>query len=383
MLKQKIKIGVIGYFSPFDRRSYSGTLYKLCESLTQRGAEITWIPVKLNLFYRCYNKIASTVCAFFHKKFLFEHTRFGAFLISKSLNKKLIKQSDLLLTPFSSSAIYGLKKSKPIIHFSDCTFTLLVDYHPYFYGLHPAVIKQGIAIEQRAFDKADALVLASDWARDSAVKDFGQPEEKVFVSEMGANIDNQDIVYSEKNIGDTLHLLFLGVVWKWKGGDIAVETCKQLNERGIKSVLHIVGITGLDAAVATLPYIDSVGFLNKNDPEQYQKLVECLRISNCLLLPTLAECAGHAFCEASANGLPVFSHRTGGTGSYVLDGRNGYLLPLGSTGKDFADKIEECYKSGELLKMSETARDVYKEKLNWEVWSDKMEKILNSILKFD
>jgi glycosyltransferase involved in cell wall biosynthesis len=380
MFKKKIKIGIIGYYDPSDKRSYSGTLYNLCESLKKRGAEIIWIPEKLGLFYKSYNKILQFLCSFIHKKYLLEHTRLGACLISKSLDKKLIKQVDLLFAPFSSSALYGLNKSKPLIFFSDSTFSLLINYHPHFYDLHPTIIKQGKYVEQKAFDKSDALILTSDWARNSAIKDFGQAEEKVFMTELGANIEAEDIVYSEKSIGDTLHLLFLGVVWKWKGGDIAVDACKCLNERGIKSVLHVVGIQDLDESIASLPYVDYVGFLNKNDPAQYQQLVDCLRISDCLLLPTLAECAGHAFCEASANGLPVFSHRTGGVGSYVLDGRNGYLLPLGSTGKDFADKIVDCYKSGELLKMSKTARAVYKERLNWEVWADKTEAIINRFI---
>jgi glycosyltransferase involved in cell wall biosynthesis len=384
MLKKKIKIGFIGYFDPLDKRSYSGTVYKLYESLTKNiGAEVIWIPEKLSLFYRSYNRIINLFCALFHKRFLLEHTKLGAFLISKSLNKDLIKQVDLLFAPFSPSALYCLDKSKPIIFFSDGTYAGLVNYHPHFYDLHPFVIKQGMYVERRAYDKSAALVLTSDWAKNSAIKDFEQAEEKVFMTELGANIDSKDIVYTKKSIGDTLHLLFLGVVWKWKGGDIAVDACRCLNERGIKSVLHVVGIVDLDESIASLPYVDNVGFLNKNDPVQYRKLIDCLQISHCQLLPTLAECAGIAFCESSANGLPVFSHRTGGTGSYVFDGQNGYLLPLGSTGKDFADKIEECYKSGELLKMSETAREVYKEKLNWDVWSDKMEAILNKILKID
>jgi glycosyltransferase involved in cell wall biosynthesis len=380
MFKKKIKIGIVGYFDPSDKRSYSGTLYNLCESLAKKGAEIIWIPEKLSFFYKSYNKMLSVLCSFVHKKYLFEHTKFGASLISRSLDKNLIRQVDLLFAPFSASALYCLDKTKPLIFFSDSTFALLVDYHPHFYGLFPPVIKQGMCVERRAFDKADALILTSDWTRDSAINDFGQAKEKVFMVQLGANIEPEDIVYEKKSMDDTLHLLFLGVVWKWKGGDIAVEACKCLNERGIKSVLHVVGIDNLDKSIAALPYVDYVGFLNKNNPAQYRKLVDCLRISHCLLLPTLAECAGHAFCEASANGLPVFSHRTGGTGSYVFDGRNGYLLPLGATGKDFADKIELCLKSGELLKMSESAREVYKEKLNWDVWADKVEEIISRYL---
>ena len=68
-------------------------------------------------------------------------------------------------------------------------------------------------------------------------------------------------------------------------------------------------------------------------------------------------------------------------GIKVYDGRNGYLLPLGSTGADFGAQIKACLESGELESMSVTARDVYREKLNWNVWSQKVEVIIRNILE--
>lgn len=102
-----------------------------------------------------------------------------------------------------------------------------------------------------------------------------------------------------------------------------VEAVRRLNEDGVPSTLHIVGIRELPPQVARLPYINYIGFLNKNVPEQYQRLVEAIRQCRLLLLPTRAECAGVAFCEASAYGMPVFTYDTDGIPNYVL---NGYRL---------------------------------------------------------
>ena len=110
-------------------------------------------------------------------------------------------------------------------------------------------------------------------------------------------------------------------------------------------------------------------------------MVSIIQQSHCLLLPTKAECAGIVFCESSANGLPIFTYNTGGVANYVENGRNGYMLSLGATGKDFGQKIRECLDSGELEKMSEFAVSMYKEKLNWQVWGQKVEKIIDSILQ--
>jgi len=241
-------------------------------------------------------------------------------------------------------------------------------------------MKQGIKIEKKAMNSADVIILSSEWAKNSAIKDYNQPESKIHVIEFGANLNDDDMIKSNKfnneESADTLNILFLGVEWIRKGGDIAVSTCKTLNDMGIKSKLFIVGIKKLDNAIKKLPYIEYVGFLNKNVPNQYQSLINVIQKCHCLLLPTLAECAGIAFSESSAFGLPAFSHATGGTGNYVIDGKNGYLLPLGSTGEDFAAKIAECYRSGELASMSTSARNVYEERLNWTVWQNKVEKIL-------
>ena len=108
-------------------------------------------------------------------------------------------------------------------------------------------------------------------------------------------------------------------------------------------------------------------------------MVSIIEKCHCLLLPTIAECSAIAFSESSANGLPIFSHDTGGVRNYVEDGRNGYLLPLGSTGTDFGKKIKECLESGELEQMSKTAKNVYREKLNWKTWGEKVGKIIENL----
>lgn len=173
-----------------------------------------------------------------------------------------------------------------------------------------------------------------------------------------------------------LDLLFLGVDWVRKGGWIAVDICRWLNENGIPSTLHIVGVRNLDPAIRKLSFVDYVGFLNKNIPEEYKRLVDLTRLCHCMLLPTLAECSAIAFCESSANGLPVFSHLTGGVADYICEGENGHLLPFGSSGEDFGRKIKQSLESGELERMSVTSRLLYRQKLNWNIWGQRMAEII-------
>ena len=87
-----------------------------------------------------------------------------------------------------------------------------------------------------------------------------------------------------------------------------------------------------------LPDVDFIGFLNKNNEEEYQRVIQIISSSDILILPTKAECAGIVFAEASAYGLPIFTYDTGGVGNYVINGVNGYRLPLKDNASEFAEK---------------------------------------------
>ncbi len=376
---KKQKLGFISWTDPRDRRAMSGTYYKIYESLSSLGYDIVWLQIRATWTYRLLCKMASLAKKVTGKGFDVRHSVPGATLLSKTIDRERLASCDIIFAPFASEALYALETDKPVISLSDATFGIMVGY--YWKNLHPESIRQGNMIEQRTLDMARAVIVASAWAARSVVNDYHQPKDKVHVIELGANIDDKDIIPHKFCYKGRLDLLFLGVDWERKGGRIAVDACRWLNDNGVDATLHIVGIKNLDESIRALPFVDYIGFLDKNITEQYSKLVTTIERCHCLLLPTKAECAGIAFSESSAYGLPVFSHDTGGVSNYVYAGRNGYLLPLGSTGADFGRKIKHCLESGELELISETAKQVYREKLNWGVWAKKVDEIIVDITK--
>lgn len=374
-MSDKFRIAYLGWHNPLDKKSLSGTPYQLCRSLEKIGYDIKWVKIKYTYVYRIFAKIFSLM----RMNVIFTHSILGALLQSRTIRSRYLEDCDLVFAPFASEALFCLKTDKPIIYLSDATFNLMVGY--YYKNLSAKSIRQGNIIEKRALEKSMVVIVSSDWAYQSVIHDYNQDPSKVHVIEFGANIDEKDIIPRTFMYNGHLDLLFLGVDWVRKGGPIAVEACRFLNENGIPSTLHVIGVSSLESNIKELPYVDFIGFLDKNDKDQYQKLIETIKKCHCLLLPTLAECAGIAFCESSANGLPVFSHETGGVGNYVVDGKNGYLLPIGSTGADFGKKIKECLYSGKLEQMSITAKAMYKEKLNWNVWADRVSVVISKIFE--
>ena len=206
----------------------------------------------------------------------------------------------------------------------------------------------------------------------------GYDPKKTYVIEFGANIDDTDLVPNTRKYtaGEPVTILFSGVEWKRKGGDIAVETVRQLNEQGIRARLVIAGIRELPRQYEGLPYIDYVGFLNKNDPEQYRRYVQLWQEAHLFLLPTRAECSAIVYCEASAYGVPIFTYDTGGTGDYVIDGVNGYRLPLSAAAADFAACIKRNLNAASLQALHEGGLRMYKEKLSWKAWSRRFREIM-------
>lgn len=372
------KIAFVSLGNPYNRYTWSGTYYKMFESLKDQGYQIEWIPVKRNTLAYFYEVLLSIVSRVIKKKVMPVFLKIVSKQYANSIDVSHLNRFDLIYAPCCGPFLYHLKGvTKPIIYMSDASPEALFGY--YIFNSMEFNRNQANEMEKAALDKCSSIVYASDWAKSYATNFYKQKENKVFVLELGANIDEKDIVCRDFEYCGHLHLLFLGVDWKRKGGDIAVKACEYLNRNGIPSTLHIVGIRNLEESIKQLPYVDDIGFLDKNNQAEYNKLINTIKRCHCLLLPTKAECAGVVFGEASAYGLPSFTYHTGGTTNYVKNGINGYGLPIGSDGIAFGKIIKKSLESGELKEMSRTCVDFYKERLNWTVWGQKMKKIIDKV----
>ena len=369
---------VIGYVSeknPFtDRKAWSGTIFKIREGIENAGYEVKWIcshPNDVTKFiYRCLSKLR-------YKHIKINYSRSYSKLSARSINKNDYKGCDYLFVPCNACLLPYLPKDIPIIFYTDTTHRLMVGYY-WKKKLPMKTIKHGDEGERAGIRRATLNLRSSHWAAQSVIKDYGYDPKKTYVIEFGANIDDTDLQPNPlKPINEEgFNILFSGVEWIRKGGDIAVETVRLLNEQGVKTKLVIAGIKELPPQYEGLPYIEYVGFLNKNDPEQYRHYVQLWQEATLFLLPTQAECAGIVYCEASAYGVPIFTYDTGGTGDYVIDGVNGYKLPPTATAADFADCIKRNLNAESLQALHEGGLRLYKEKLSWTAWSRRFREIM-------
>lgn len=376
-MAEKRTIAYISQSDPFtDRLAWSGTNFKLREGIESAGFRVKWIPFTINKYKLILLKVLIKVL--FGKRALVDHNRFYFRMCAQSIDLKQLDSCDYLFFPNSGQIGAYLNTDKPIIYFSDATFSLMVDY--YWKNQSKWVVKEGIDNDLKAIKRSIINIRSSKWAADSVVNDYGADPRRTCVIELGANIDDNDIKPSlPYRKGQTLNMLFSGVDWERKGGDIAVETVRLLNEYGINSKLIIAGIKQLQAKYENTPYIENLGFLNKNNIEQYKQYIRAMSNAHVFLLPTKAECAGIVYCEASAFGLPIFSYDTGGVRNYVRNGVNGYTLPISSGAKDFANAIINCVEHNRLNDLHYGGIDLYKTTLNWNSWGKRFRECIEIV----
>ena len=261
---------------------------------------------------------------------------------------------------------------------SDAVFDLMLDY--YFFNLNNLNIKNGRMYEQYAVQKSAASIFASDWAKRGAIKHYNANSEKCYVLPLGANTDDMKRD-KPKKLEKAINLLFIGADWKRKGGDLAVATLQELNRRNTDHnyVLHVIG--GKPDYRVSDPNVIFYGFLDKNKKDDKEKFYRILESSDLLLLPTVAECAGIAFSEAAAMGLPVVTHETGGISTYVHNELNGVTLPLSATAVDFADNIQHIVESQDKYSyFSSNAISLSRTSLNWDKWGEQAKSIIDNVM---
>jgi len=366
---------------PLDRKSWSGLYYYMAKTLGRYCGNVTPLgPVNLRQIFlgKILNKLSRLL---FNTTYNNSHTLSLARKYARIFQKKLSAEHfDLIFAPSASVEIALLEAEPPIVTFQGSTFAQMDGYYSCFTNFPTRARREGNLVESLAISKSRLALFPSQWAARSAIHDYHADPGKVHVIPYGANLDeppSREAILAKKK-SDRCRLLFLGVEWDRKGGDIAFETLAKLEEMKLPSQLTVCGcVPPKRIAHQNLKVIP---FLNKNIPAQRAELHELLLSSDFLLLPTKAECLGIVFCEASAYGLPIITTETGGIPEVVKSGENGYLLPQGAVAADYARVIYEIFwDERRYYELVRSSRAAYQERLNWDAWGRKVRQLLDEI----
>jgi glycosyltransferase involved in cell wall biosynthesis len=292
--------------------------------------------------------------------------------------------ADIVFSPGTIPIAY-LDCDKPIVFWTDATFAGLLDFYPTFSNLNSESVRDGNAAEQAALDRCALALYSSDWAAGTAVRHYSVDPRKIRVVPFGANLDNAPGLREVERFIDArptgrCKLLFLGVDWFRKGGDIVLEAARRLNLRGLQTELTVVGCHPVcDGALPG--FVRPLGFISKSQPGGAQRIARLLAETHFLFIPSRADCTPIVFGEANAFGVPCLTCDIGGARTMVTDDVNGYAFPPESPVDDYCDYICGCMADRvRYRRMALDAFGQYETRINWRVAGQTVRNLIRELL---
>lgn len=304
----------------------------------------------------------------------------------KRISQKITNSnSDVVLCPENTILLAYLECEQPIVLWTDAPLSASIDFYAWLNNLSDETTKHLHAMEKLALDKCKLLIFLSEWAAQTTIETYGIDPAKIRVIPWGANLDTQrhnDELKSivESKDSDRCKLLFIGVDWFRKGGDIAFQVAKKLNESGIKTELTVVGCEPI--IEQPLPdFVKSLGFINKYTPEGSAQINQLFSQSHFLILPSRADFSPHVFCEANSFGLPCISTQVGGISTLIVDNLNGKTFSLDASIADYCNYISGLINNySEYKNLAYASFKEYQNRLNWTVIGEKGKQVIKDIL---
>lgn len=371
-----MKIGFICDGDAEDFVAWSGTIYSIRKLLENSGNEILDIdriePAGILIYLvRVFFYILSKL---FGVRFMVNRMRF--YHVAKARLIEGHSNFEKVDVYFSTSTIGMsiLATQKPIYVWLDATFASILNFYPEFKRVAKISENSGNRLELEALNSIERIIVSSTWAKKGCIENYDVNDDKILEIPFGSNLPPpKKFGISEiKSFVETrfrtsiCNILFVGVDWHRKGGDIVFDALNQLSKFGVNVHLHVVGcnpdITRIKNFQVTL-----YGFLNRSKPSDYEVLVGLFSNCHFLFVPSIAECYGIVFAEASSFGLPSLTRDVGGISSVVKHGVNGWALEANSSAFEYASVLREYFFDREKYEsISVGAFDYYSQRLSWD-----------------
>lgn len=364
-----MKIAYVTIYDSQDIQNWSGLGFFIAKALENQNINLEYIG---QLNFRINNWIKLKEKYYNRKKLLLDYQRepFVVKQFARQIKERLSYNVDIIFSP-SSIPLAFLDINKPIVFYTDATFAGMLGFYDEFSELCPTTIKHGNYVEQRALENSDLAIYSSEWAARTAIKNYIVDQSKIRIVPFGANIQcnrtlNDIQNFIKKRSHDECNLLFVGVDWIRKGGYLAIEIVKYLNELGLKTKLHIVGLN--EIPIDPLPkYIVNHGYISKSNESGISKINRLYQMCHFLLVPSLAEAYGLVFCEANSFGLPSISTNVGGISTIIKNDVNGKMFDPRANASEWAHYILNTFNNKtRYYEFCLTSWNEYYTRLNWD-----------------
>ena len=382
-----MRIGYITTDDPRDVTAWSGLAFFIWKSLVARGIEVELIgPLPTALHHRKLDHLKWGYYHYFRGQYYWpEGDLMNVRARSRQAGRRLqsVPPVDAVLSTTNLPSAF-LPGDVPMVVYSDSTLKGLYATYPGYSNASGLNRRHADQIEIAGQQRTAALVYASEWAAESARRDYSANPKKVHVVPFGANLETTPTRHTvEQAIAARdrmqIRLLFIGVQWERKGGPVALAVTRELNRRGVPAQLTVIGCSPF-IEPADSRFVAVLGFVEKTAAGQAKIHAE---LSRChfLIVPSLAECFGIVYCEASAFGVPSIARNVGGVASAVRNDRNGQLFEINDSPAKMAEWMAAKFRDIESYqRLALTSLAEFEERLNWKVAGEKLEEILRGVI---
>jgi glycosyltransferase involved in cell wall biosynthesis len=384
----------LAYVTTYDARTlkgsneWSGTGYYIAQSLENQSIPLEYIgPLKDPITLKAIRKFKRHYYGLFHKKNYQKDAdpvtlKNYAIQVAKKLNST---KSDIVFSATVNPIAY-VECKQPLVFWADGTFANIQDFYPQYSNLCEVVINDWHQMEKLALQKCKLAIYSSDWAAQSAIRDYGADRAKVKVVPFGANLESPLTFESVKEAieskpSDRCKLLFMAVDWIRKGGNVAYQVAEKLNQSGVKTELTVVGCQ--PSIEGSLPdFVKALGFISKSTNEGKMQIQKLFLESHFLILPTIADCTPIVFCEANSLGVPCLSTTVGGIPTIIKNGFNGQLFDVNADITEYCDYITRLFDNySDYQSLALSAFNEYQSRLNWAVAGKTVKELLAEHIK--
>lgn len=381
-----MNIAYISRFKSIDIKNWSGSEYYIADAISNKSGNqlsaITGLEEKLDF----YTRLKYQTHLRLNKKYHLNRSPYVLKQYAKQAEYQLKQiNADVVFSPGTMPIAY-LECKQPKVFYTDATFASMINYYDWYKGLSNMTIKEGLKADKLAIENSALAIFSSDWAAQSAINDYDADPRKIKVVPLGANIDKEpeyeeikEAIYNRST--KVCKILFLGVDWERKGGDIVLQSVVKLNEIGLKTELHIVGLDNLPEHIKQLPFVINHGFISKSSTDGVSRLENIIKLSHFLFLPSQAEAYGLVFCEAAAYGLPSISTQTGGITTIIKNNVNGITYPLSTDVDEYVKYIHDLFSDQDRYRnLALSSYNDFKIRLNWTVAGNTISDYLKKLL---
>ncbi|MCC3303872.1 glycosyltransferase family 4 protein [Sneathiella sp. HT1-7] len=379
-----MKIAIVSRHDPTNVSAWSGTPFFITREIQKISDDVTVVRATKMAWILALTRVLRYVFKKFGSSLDLSVTNAYSRAAGREIQKKLEHlEPDVVVGIAASPELANVKSRAPILHISDATFAVMTDYYPEMSQVPRWLWREANEIEHKVIENSSYSIFPSQWALDSAQKDYSTNLDKLKLIRLGANVGALPTVtkeYLATKFNNRCNILFMGKDWGRKGGDIVLSAFEHILKTGVDAHLYIVGC---DPFLGAPPKgVTVYASIQKSDPRQFELYNKLFSEASLFVLPTQAEAYGLVFAEAAAFATPVIAPATGGIPSVVDDGKSGLLLPLSADGKVYAESILTLWRDKEKLhEMATYAHDKYVNELNWDKWRDDFGVLLENLQK--